>query len=65
MEINADLKQTLISSSIYMQNINPEVFPDPFEFDPERWLCDPEVFKLRDQHMLSYSRGSRSCIGIK
>ncbi|KAF2193532.1 cytochrome P450 [Zopfia rhizophila CBS 207.26] len=55
---------TTITSGIYLQNTNPETFPDPLKFDPERWLCDPDTYKERDRHMLSFSRGSRSCIGI-
>ncbi|CAO2655658.1 Nn.00g044610.m01.CDS01 [Neocucurbitaria sp. VM-36] len=53
-----------IVSCIYMQNTDPHTFPDPFKFDPERWLCDSETYKLRDRQMLSFSRGSRSCVGI-
>jgi cytochrome P450 len=47
-----------------MQNTDPIIFPSPFTFDPERWLCDPETYRLRDKSMLSFSRGSRSCIGM-
>lgn len=52
---------TLVSSSIYMYNMDPSVFPSPHEFRPERWLDnDPRL----DQHMCSFSRGSRSCMGM-
>lgn len=57
--------QTHITSGQYLQNTDEGTFPDPFRFDPERWLCDPEMYKLRDKQMTSFSRGSRSCIGIK
>jgi cytochrome P450 len=59
------VKQTIITSSIYMQNMDPTTFPDPHRFDPERWMCDAETYKLRDKQMVSYSRGSRSCVGMK
>lgn len=59
------LRQATITSCIYMQNTDPHTFPDPFKFDPERWLCDSETYKLRDRQMLTFSRGSRSCVGIK
>ncbi|KAH7135134.1 cytochrome P450 [Dendryphion nanum] len=55
---------TAISSCIYMQNIDAKTFPDPFRFDPERWLANPETVTAREKQMLSFSRGSRSCIGI-
>ena len=42
--------------------MNPSVFPSPHEFRPERWLDgDPRL----EQYMVSFSRGSRSCIGMK
>lgn len=42
--------------------MDPTVFPTPDEFRPERWLNnDPKL----DQYMCSFSKGSRSCIGIQ
>jgi hypothetical protein len=61
----ANGKQVAVNACIYMNNTNPDVFPDPFKFDPERWLCDTETYLLRDKHMVSFSRGSRGCIGQK
>lgn len=41
---------------------NEEIFPNAREFQPERWLdCDKEL----DSHLVSFSKGPRSCIGIK
>lgn len=61
----AEFEQTVITASIYMQNADADTFPDPFKFDPERWLCDHKILKERESKMLSFSRGSRSCIGMK
>ena len=59
---NLILIQTLVTSSAYIHNMNPSVFPSPDEFRPERWLDgDPRL----DKHMCSFSRGSRICIGKK
>jgi cytochrome P450 len=33
-------RQAVVTSGIYLQNTDPAVFPDPFKFIPERWLCD-------------------------
>jgi cytochrome P450 len=57
--------QTQVSSCIYVQNMDPDTFPNPTKYDPDRWMCDPETYKLRDRQMVSFSRGSRGCIGIK
>ncbi|KAF2706474.1 cytochrome P450 [Pleomassaria siparia CBS 279.74] len=55
---------TIVSAGIYLQNTDAATFPDPFKFDPQRWLCDAETHAKRDRQMLSFSRGSRACIGI-
>jgi hypothetical protein len=40
---------------------NPEIFSDPDEFRPERWLG--EESHALDKWLLSFSRGPRSCLG--
>jgi cytochrome P450 len=39
---------------------DPEIFPDPETFRPERWLENPRL----DKYLVAFSRGSRQCIGI-
>lgn len=39
---------------------NPEIFPEPHEFKPERWVENPRL----DKYLLSFSKGSRICAGI-
>ncbi|KAL8772891.1 MAG: hypothetical protein Q9194_004479 [Teloschistes cf. exilis] len=52
---------TVISSSNYVHNMNPSVFPDPERFLPERWLENgPQL----EKYMVSFSRGSRICLGM-
>ncbi|KAG6909790.1 hypothetical protein DXG01_015283 [Tephrocybe rancida] len=41
---------------------NPDIFPDPFSFSPERWL-QGNSHEL-DKHLVSFSKGPRSCLGI-
>lgn len=41
-------------------HFNPELFPSPQEFRPERWLDNPGL----DNWLVSFSRGPRSCLGI-
>jgi hypothetical protein len=42
---------------------NPEIFPEPTVFDPERWL--QEDSHDLDKYLVSFSKGPRSCLGIK
>ncbi|KAJ9363700.1 hypothetical protein DTO280E4_2290 [Paecilomyces variotii] len=41
----------------------PSVFPDPFTFDPERWLG--EDGRERKRFQMAFSKGSRKCLGIE
>jgi cytochrome P450 len=43
---------------------NEEIFPDSHEFIPERWL-DPEKRKYLEKYMVSFTKGSRQCVGMK
>jgi cytochrome P450 len=40
---------------------DPNIFEDPMEFKPERWLG--EKGKELDHWLLSFSKGSRDCLG--
>ncbi|KAB8227357.1 cytochrome P450 [Aspergillus alliaceus] len=55
--------KTIVSSSHYVYHFDPHVFKDPMQFRPERWLKDEDREQLEKQ-LLSFSRGSRACIGI-
>lgn len=51
---------TSVGIGAYMVHLNPDVFPLPHEFVPERWLeCTPEM--LRDSFY--FGKGPRQCIG--
>ena len=41
-------------------HLNPDIFPAPLEFLPERWLKDPQLTR----YLCSFAKGSRQCIGI-
>lgn len=45
----------------YYLDLNPDIYPEPFRFWPERWLVNPPPEKW----FLPFSKGTRSCIGIK
>lgn len=50
---------TPVSMSATLIQTNPQIFPDPLEFRPERWLENPRL----DRYLLAFSKGSRICLG--
>lgn len=60
-------------TSIFM-HMNPEIFPRPREFEPERWLdscssspsspsADDGAKKLLSNYLVNFSKGTRGCLG--
>ncbi len=54
---------TTVSMSAYILHRDETIFPDPEKFDPTRWIGPPDVLYARDHSLVSFSRGSRMCIG--
>jgi len=46
--------------STYLLHTNPEIFPDPFKFEPQRWIDNPKLTK----YLFAFGRGPRSCLGM-
>ncbi|KAF5361514.1 hypothetical protein D9758_006134 [Tetrapyrgos nigripes] len=44
-------------------HLNPDIFPEPERFYPERWL-QPDSRSL-EKYLVAFGKGPRSCIGIK
>jgi cytochrome P450 len=55
---------TIVSMSHRFINFDPELFPDPYKFDPERWL-QGEKSKTLERSFHPFSKGQRACLGIK
>ena len=55
---------TPVSVMNYFVNNDPKIFPDPLKFQPERWVEAEEKGVRLDRYMVSFGRGSRSCVGI-
>jgi cytochrome P450 len=51
---------TPISMTAPLIQSNPEIFPAPNDFRPERWLENPNL----GRYMLSFNKGSRVCLGM-
>ncbi|KAI1454900.1 cytochrome P450 [Annulohypoxylon moriforme] len=59
-------KGTIIGVNIYSVHHNEEYFPDPFTFQPERWLSEtitPEKKKIMRDAFIPFSLGPRGCAG--
>ncbi|ESK94930.1 benzoate 4-monooxygenase cytochrome p450 [Moniliophthora roreri MCA 2997] len=53
---------TVVGMAHSMIHFNPDIFPDPQAFRPERWL--QEDGQQLDKYLMSFGRGPRSCVGI-
>ncbi|KAJ5316840.1 hypothetical protein N7508_001348 [Penicillium antarcticum] len=53
---------TVLSSCIYHIHQNPNLFPEPEKFQPERWLEQDSIGL--EKYLVAFSKGSRSCPGI-
>lgn len=52
---------TVMSMSPYATIMDPEVFHDPLDFKPERWLEDGDRL---DKYMTAFGGGTRVCLGM-
>lgn len=52
-------KNTPITMTALSVQMNETIFPNPRKFEPERWLENPRL----DRYMLTFSKGSRICLG--
>ncbi|KAF4594099.1 hypothetical protein EYR40_008898 [Pleurotus pulmonarius] len=55
---------TVVSASHTYVHLDPEIFPDPSEFIPERWLAQSDETKHLESWLVSFSKGPRMCLGI-
>lgn len=53
---------TIIGMQAYTNHRNPQVYPQPEEFIPDRWFEPTEEMKV---NFLPFSAGPRACIGLK
>ncbi|KAJ3525293.1 hypothetical protein NMY22_g10639 [Coprinellus aureogranulatus] len=53
---------TVVSMSHFFMHMNPNIFPEPKKFDPDRWLKDDAGELLK--YLVPFSRGQRQCVGM-
>jgi cytochrome P450 len=44
---------------------NPSIFPEPFKYDPERWIRAAEQEVPLGGYLVNFNKGTRGCLGIK
>ncbi|KAK4553806.1 hypothetical protein LTR86_008981 [Recurvomyces mirabilis] len=42
-----------------------KMFPDPYHFEPSRWLRAAERGEHLEKYLVSFSKGSRACVGME
>ncbi|KAJ5300267.1 hypothetical protein N7508_007510 [Penicillium antarcticum] len=52
---------TSVMQSHYLLHTDPTIFPEPYTFEPQRWIDNPS---LRANYFLGFGRGTRVCLGI-
>ncbi|KAI1393513.1 cytochrome P450 [Hypoxylon trugodes] len=55
---------TPVSMSSYFVHMDPRVFPEPASFKPERWIEAAKNGQHLNKYIVSFSRGSRICLGM-
>jgi cytochrome P450 len=54
---------SVVSMSSWVLHQDPEYFPDPLKFDPDRWL-DPKEARRIDKAFVPFGKGTRGCVGM-
>ena len=57
--------RTVVSMSPFSLHRNPDVFPQPLKFDPERWLRESSDLTEMKRWWWAFSSGGRMCIGLQ
>ncbi|KAJ5668037.1 uncharacterized protein N7477_006607 [Penicillium maclennaniae] len=55
---------TPVSRSIYFVHMDPDVFPEPNTFNPDRWLESSQKGERLDRFLVPFTKGSRICLGM-
>lgn len=44
---------------------DPNIFPEPTKFVPERWLLEPDELQRMQRYLVPASKGTMGCLGQK
>ncbi|PQE19030.1 cytochrome p450 protein [Rutstroemia sp. NJR-2017a WRK4] len=53
-----------VSQSTYLMHTDPSIYPNPRIFNPDRWVKAAEEGVQLTRYMVSFTKGSRQCLGI-
>ncbi|KAF1814179.1 cytochrome P450, variant [Eremomyces bilateralis CBS 781.70] len=58
--------QTPVSMTITDVHFDPEIYPNPTEFVPDRWMSNPKAQdgNSLDRYFVAFGKGPRLCLGI-
>ena len=56
-------KGTLFGVNVYALSHNPDIFPEPHNYNPDRWLTDDPSSPKMKESFASFGIGPRDCIG--
>ncbi|KAJ2991087.1 hypothetical protein NUW58_g2650 [Xylaria curta] len=54
-----------VSMSSFFVHMDPNIFPEPNSFKPERWIEAAENDKHLNKFLVSFGKGSRICLGLR
>ncbi|XP_078692022.1 cytochrome P450 2C3-like [Branchiostoma floridae x Branchiostoma belcheri] len=54
--------QTMVLPNLWSVHYDEKLFPDPYKFDPTRFLDERGQYK-KDEHVMPFSAGPRMCLG--
>lgn len=57
--------RTVVSMSVFSLHRNPDVYPAPLDFDPDRWLGGVKEVAEMKKWFWAFSSGGRMCIGLQ
>ncbi|XRM48691.1 hypothetical protein ABZX51_011606 [Aspergillus tubingensis] len=56
---------SFFSSSTVFILMDSNIFPNPHDFDPERWIRAAEKGERLDRYLVNFSKGARICLGMQ
>ncbi|XP_039310857.1 probable cytochrome P450 305a1 isoform X1 [Solenopsis invicta] len=56
-------KNTTVLINVYSNNTDPEFFPDPNSFKPERHINKDGIYQIQHENVINFGKGRRRCPG--